>query len=298
MPMSDTPAGDEFAAKAPSAEPLFPPLEDAPLGAPAPHLRKMEYLRSFQYVFEPPKWWLGVLLASICMFIPAFGAAVIAGYQYEVVEMLVRGRQTPYPPFEFKRFAPLAQRGVWLFMIALFLQVFVQLPLQFAVQFGVFGMMAILQADPQVGAIILAIGIPLLLLFAMLFVLTVWMICTPLFLRVGLTQDLRQAINFRWVQAFLRLMWREMLLTALFLGLSFCILFAIGLVACLVGIYAAMIVYTLVSAHQQFQLYQIFLDRGGQACPLQALPTDLPPLAAQLSEPWSDLPRREEDSAR
>jgi hypothetical protein len=276
--MSDMPAGDDLARKTSPAE-----LEFAPLGAPAPTVRKMEYLRSFRYVFELPKWWLGLLLASICLFIPVFGVAVIAGYQYEVVEMLFRGRQLPYPLFEFKRFVPLAQRGVWLFMITMLIQPFVQLPLQFTLQFGIMGMMMLFQADPQVGAIVMAIGIPMLLLFVMICALALWMICTPLFLRVGLTQDLAQSVNLRWIQDFIRKMWREMLLSALFLLMSFCILLPIGFLGCLFGIYAVMIVYTLVSAHQQFQLYQIFIDRGGEPLPLQPLPADMPPLNEQLA---------------
>jgi hypothetical protein len=68
--------------------------------------------------------------------------------------------------------------------------------------------------------------------------------------------------------AFLSRVWIEMVLQALFMSVAGFVLFLGGLVLCVIGIYPAMMVAFLAQAHFHYQLYEIYLSRGGEPIPL------------------------------
>jgi hypothetical protein len=169
------------------------------------------------------------------------------------------------------------KRGVWIFVIALTIQTLLQLPLQFGIQFGVMGMMMLFGADPRTGAIVAAIVIPLFILFMLTLALTLSVCLTPVFLRAGLTQDFAQIFNFSWIKDFIRKMWRETLLATMYMYIAAIPLFVLGLLVCGIGLYAAAIFAGLANAHLIWQLYEIYLERGGEPLALQPEPGELPP---------------------
>src|SRR5262249_37943263 len=96
----------------------------------------MQYLRSYLFIFDSPKWALNLLLGGVCLFIPAIGGLVVQGYCFEVIEALHRRRRdTDYPDFTFEKFVPYLVRGVWPFLVSLVIMV----PLGFLFFIGFFG---------------------------------------------------------------------------------------------------------------------------------------------------------------
>ena len=263
------------AAEDPLPLPEPKPALDSP--ALAPKERRLQYLRAFQYIVEQKEWPRTLILGGVCLIIPVFGATALLGYQFEVVEALYRRQPVPYPMFEFKRFPFYMKRGVWGFMIALFIQTLMQLPLQFGLQFGIMGLMMLFSSDPRTGAIVAAIIVPLFIVFLLCFVLTLSVCLTPVFLRAGLTQDFAQIFNFSWIRDFIRKMWRDTLLTAVYMYIAAIPLFLLGLLACGIGLYVAAVFFALANAHLTWQLYEIYLERGGEPLTLQPQPGELPP---------------------
>ena len=104
------------------------------------------------------------------------------------------------------------------------------------------------------------------------------LVSIPLTLRAGLQQDFAAAFSLDYVKQFVGLMWREMILTSVFLiGTSVLLQFA-GMLLCIVGIYPAMAIWMFASVHLHYQLYELYLQRGGTPIPLKDEPVGPPPL--------------------
>jgi hypothetical protein len=132
-----------------------------------------------------------------------------------------------------------------------------------------FASMAIMQANPDVGAIILSVAIPLVLIGLLAFFLALGLILTPLYIRGGLTQDFALTFNFRWVGDFVKRMWVETLLVNLFAWLASVILLLLGCALFCIGALVAGSIMTLASGHLNWQLYELYLARGGEPIPLK-----------------------------
>jgi hypothetical protein len=102
-------------------------------------------------------------------------------------------------------------------------------------------------------------------------------VVVPLGLRAGLSQDLGTALSWPFVRDFLVRMWREQLLTSLFLTATQIPLMLVGIMLCCIGAYAAMALGALASAHLHYQLYELYLTRGGEPIPLKVETLDVVP---------------------
>ena len=91
----------------------------------------------------------------------------------------------------------------------------------------------------------------------------------PLSIRVGLIQDFAKGFDFAWYRSFLGKMWVEMAVVTLltmFLGVVYGF---VGLLAACIGIYFAMAILMVTSMYLHFQLYLLFLARGGKPVELK-----------------------------
>jgi hypothetical protein len=93
------------------------------------------------------------------------------------------------------------------------------------------------------------------------------MLMVPPMLRAGLAQDFAEGFNFGWVLDFLKRTWMEMILGLLFLMFSAAVLGVLGLLACYIGLFFVMPVVFLAQAHLNYQLYVLYLSRGGTPIP-------------------------------
>jgi hypothetical protein len=97
----------------------------------------------------------------------------------------------------------------------------------------------------------------------------------PLHLRAGLSQDFGQALNFRWIKDFLAKVGFQTFLFTLFLMVTGAVLGIIGYAACFIGLFP--VIFLLagpVVGHAHYQLYRLYLARGGEPIPLKPLQSE------------------------
>ena len=231
--------------------------------------RRIEYLRSVRFVFEHPDWFKGLLLLAVFMLIPVLSQPMLFGYVYEVVEHLHRRLPGPYPVFEIRRFAAYMTRGIWCYLLVNLVATLLIPLFQVVFQGGMFASMAAIQADREVGPLIVGIGAPVVLIGLVVFLLVLSVMLVPLYLRAGLTQDFAQTFNFRWAADFVRRMWLQTLLVNLFSWLATTVLVLLGCALFCYGALVAAALMALAGGHLTWQLYEMYLARGGEPIPLK-----------------------------
>jgi hypothetical protein len=217
----------------------------------------MDYMRMITYVFDNPNWFMTLLLGGLCSIIPVIGPIVLQGYRYETVIALLTAGGGGYQDFNFDRFGDYLMRGLWPFLVTLALS-FALVPFYLVI------IIAAVAGGEDAGWLI---G---LVQMAMLVIAPVAMlVLQPMLLRSALTQDFVQAFQVEWVKDFLKRVWVELLLGILFLGVASMVLVPLGLVACCVGLIFVAPIVALVQANMLFQVYSLYLSRGGTPIPIK-----------------------------
>lgn len=241
----------------------------APLAQRVREVPRLHYLHSYAFIFESPVWFTNVLLTTCCMFVPVVGAIVMAGYQYEIVAALHRHPKQTYPDFDFNRLTDYLSRGVWSFLVGLLTQMIV-VPVNFVVFYGAMMIIAIVGAasgqanSAQAVTIAAMILVPLALLVAFGVPLMIRFFTMPLVLRASLSQEGGELFNIPFLLDFIRRTWKEMLLEETWIVVTTPVVTVIGLILCFVGIYPAFALTRLADAQTNWQLYEIYLARGGE----------------------------------
>lgn len=249
--------------------PFEPPADDWP-NRLAGIADGIQYLESYQYIFRSPDWVLNVLFVLICQLIPVIGPIVVLGYQFQIVEELIRNPAAVYPRFSFDLFVDYLKRGVWPFLVSLVVSLVVVVPVclvlyaMFALVFLAAGAM-----EGEAGSVVLVLGFALLALVLVLLSAGFWLVLMPMILRSGLAQDFAEAFRLDFLRSFVAKVWKELVLCGLFLVVSGWIVAGIGALVFCVGIYLAAVVITLAQAHLFYQLYRLYLARGGKPIPLK-----------------------------
>jgi hypothetical protein len=268
----------------PFASPAIPPPVAAAM--PAGYPSRMEYMRSLNFIFENPNWATTVMwgfVIALASIIPGGGIIVqllFLGYQMEVIESLLATRGTRYPDLDLSRFGEYFGRGVWPFLVNLvaslvlvpFILIAVFLPLMLAGAIGAAG------GDDAAGVAML-IAMPLMMLLIFAVSIAAAAVLLPMMLRAGLTQNFAEGFNVGWAVDFAKRTWVEIVLAMLFLLAASLVLTMLGMLACFIGIYAAIVLIMLMQGHLMYQLYLVYLGRGGKPIPVKIAPA--PPLAPQ-----------------
>jgi hypothetical protein len=278
----------------PYASPVMPP-------APAPILpagaspTSLECMRAYNYIFENPDWMTTVLLLGlICIgaMIPGVGIflqLLFIGYQYMIVDSLLATQGRFYPTFDFGRLGDYLSRGLWPFLVSLVAS-FVLLPVLY-IGFVV-GVLAVgglaSSAGDDIGPVIgLVLGGILALVFAALLFVAIFYLAA-MTIRSGLAQDFGSAFQFQWLNDFVRRMWVDMIVAGLFMMVSVLVLEILGLLAFCVGIFFVMPLFLMAQAHFLYQLYAIYLSRGGS--PVLGKTQYLQPSLAPAPPPFPPKP--------
>jgi hypothetical protein len=184
-----------------------------------------------------------------------------------IIDSLLETKGTRYPVLDLNRFMDYLVRGLWPFLAAMVVSL-VLMPIFFVLWLVMFIVpMAIAgiageDAAPIVGVIMMVlILLMVLLLIAASIGLNIFTI--PLILRAGLSQDFAETFKFDWIRDFARKMWLEIILALLFLMFSSMVVTMLGYLACCIGVFFAQALVFLAYAHMLYQLYAIYLDRGG-----------------------------------
>jgi hypothetical protein len=235
-------------------------------------IRGIDYLRMYTYVFENPNWLTNLLLCTLCSIIPVIGPLLVLGYSFDIVDSLLYSRGARYVDFNFNRFSDYLLRGVWPFLVQLVVS-FVIVPILLLVVFAVLMVLGLIgnALGDKLDNVAAAVIIPLLMILYFGAILGSIVLTFPLILRAGIAQDFTEGFNISWATDFIKKNWLEVLLGFLFLMVSGPIVMLAGFIALCVGIFVAMPLVMLAQAHMYYQLYLLFLSRGGQPVPQRAL---------------------------
>ena len=221
-------------------------------------------MRAYRFVFENKKWALNLLLGVVCFFIPVIGPIVFWGYLCRVIDSLLRDEKQPYPDFDFARFVEYLKRGIWPFLVVFVLSL-VAVPVFWACFAGVIIGVALLQTSVLAGVFLIAAAV--LLCFVIPILMAILM--EPMFIRAVLTRDFGSAFSWTFIKDFLRLNFWEVVLTWLFITFSGMLVVLVGTCICFVGAYPAAALVTFAQFHIHYQLYKLYLERGGTPIPLK-----------------------------
>lgn len=251
---------------------------------------RVEYMRSYNYVFENPNWVTNVLWLSLAMLIagmvPGVGVLVyipLLGYGFEVIEALLASGGRSYPDVDMNRIERYFYGGLWPFLVGLIVSVvtmFVVLPLFYG------AMIALVVTGAAIGdeggAVVMVIGFPFLFLLLFAGMAAVGVLTMPFVLRGGLSQDFGTAFDFGWAKDFVKRVGMDALLANLFLTFTYLLLLFLGFLAFCVGMYASIAIAFLAWSHLLFQLYSVYLSRGGTPVPLKPEPP--PPVVPPMPQ--------------
>jgi hypothetical protein len=238
----------------------------------------MNYTASVSDFFKSPKWMTNLLLAGVCVFIPFVGAIVIKGWLITGFWGRDEERPETFPDFDFSNFGKYLERGLWPFLVTLVSSL--ALGVAFAILLAPIGLISsVLTAGSRghdngcIGAVMVLfmVGVYLVAVLAMMFILT------PLTLRASMTQDFAESFNFAWVKKFSATMWKEILLSALFLVAASLLLMCVGALVLCVGMYFSLVPVYFCWMHLHKQLYRLYLSRGGEPVPISPKLYDLLP---------------------
>jgi hypothetical protein len=262
------------------AAPLYPDQTYQP----APDVSKpggpwtMNYLGAIDMIHRRPDWFVNMLLILVCAIIPVIGSIVVKGYMYEVVEVLHRTGGTYYPRLDFNRFVDYLLRGVGPFLVQLAFGVVIVVLMLFGYAIiiaSAFGAAAVGDGhEAAAGLGILAVVAVVGFLFFCTSLVANFLLL-PMALRGGLSCDIGQSFNFTWAIDFMKKTWVEMLLVFLFQFLAALVAELAVAATCGLGLLVVVGYMLLLFAWLQFNLYRVYLSRGGEPIPFKPLPLPL-----------------------
>jgi hypothetical protein len=227
----------------------------------------MNYTASVTDFFKPPKWLTNLLLAGVCVFIPFIGAIVIKGWIIGGLWGRDDERPETFPDFDFGNFGKYLERGLWPFLVMLVSSVAIGMVLAIFIVPAALVSTAVTHGTNDNGCVA-AIMALFMFCFYIIIVVAMLFLLTPLTIRATLIQDFAQSFNLPFVKRFASLMWKEILLAALFQVVAGAVLVSVGALALCIGAYFATVIIYFSWLHLHKQLYQLYLSRGGEPIPL------------------------------
>jgi hypothetical protein len=167
--------------------------------------------------------------------------------------------RTSYPDFTFERFSEYLKRGIWPFLVNLIVNLPAGLLLSFVMFLGMIGLGLAAAHSGLAFAVVLC----LLVLLYVVILLVMAIVSKPFYLRAGLSRDFGTAFSLTFFRDFLNRVGKEVVLAALFLAGTGMLLTILGLLACYIGIFPAAALLIFAQHHLDFQLYDLYLKRGG-----------------------------------
>lgn len=266
-----------------------------PVTAPAVEDRtRLEYFGAYQAVLASGNWLLNIFWGMLAFLssnvVPLVGWMVWTGYAYDAVEQLHVTRGREWPDFDVNRFGDYLTRGVYPCLVQLV--IWCSLGAAYVLMYvGLLVMVAIAEGvGEEYAPIVLAVGLPLVGLALAMIVITPMILLPPLMLRLGLSQDLAVGFKISWWGDFLRRMWLEVVLSTMFVLTTGLIMMTLGCFLIIVGLYAAWAWVSLANAHLSWQLYDLYLARGGEPVPLKPRRLVPPPPPADYGQPTYSPP--------
>ncbi len=235
----------------------------------------LELGRTLSFVFESPQWMMNLLWSALGAFFSSMivGQLVLFGYQMQIVISSQTSPDRTYPDFDVNKIGDYLLRGLWVWLAQLIvgliygvLAMFIFLPIMILSM--ALGVATENGGEPNPIAVITFFVI--IFGTSLLMSLCAMLVITPVAIRVGLTGNLSEAFQFQWHLDFVRRIFGQLILGAIFLVLSSVVLTFLGMLLCFVGIFPALGWFYLAQAQLYAQLYRLYLQRGGT--PIQLVP--------------------------
>jgi hypothetical protein len=199
--------------------------------------------------------------------IPVVGQIIWIGYTFEVLEAIHRQPRRDYPDFDPARLMDYLKRGAWPFL-AWLLSAVVIVPLTL-VFFSLFVLASILLRDAVGEFAAATFGVFSSIVFAVAVGIGSITLVTPIALRAGLAQDFATGFQWGFLWDFVRRVGWPLLAVNLFAFVVYGVADVLGMALCCVGFFPASAIAGLVQAHLLWQLYELYLARGGERIPLK-----------------------------
>ena len=155
-------------------------------------------------------------------------------------------------------------RGVWPFLVQLIIGAILAIPL--VIMYVIFIFVAI--AAAKQAPFLIVVFYLFFLLAVMLLAVASALISWPATLYAGLSRGLNFGPMWAFVKDFNRRAFKEILLSMLFVMVVGLILGPLGLLLFCVGVYFAQAAVSMAQHHLHFQLYELYLQRGGMPIPM------------------------------
>lgn len=233
----------------------------------------MNYLASITDFFKSPKWVMNLLFAGLCvlstMIIPVLGIIVLAGWLITGFWGRQDDRFETFPDFDFNQFTTYLQRGIWPCLVLIVAGLAIGFVMWIVIMIPMFLLTLVLGGGDSAASGILSalLGLISMVLYFVMFAV-INLVIIPLGLRATLMQDFATAFNLDWVKRFVILMWKEILISSLFMMAASMVLMFGGMIALCVGMFAGLALVYFAWAHLTKQLYLLFLSRGGDPIPV------------------------------
>ena len=210
---------------------------------------------AFGDLFKTPEKWMTLLLLSVCMLIPIVGPLVISGYLIRRFASVRRG--LPESDFKFDFFVEYLQIGLWPFLCSLVVSV-VLMPLYLLC----YAPLLLIAVDPESEGM-LVVAIALMMLFIIVLSVLLALLMYPVMLRAGLMMQFGAGFSKDFILGFIKRCGGQILICTIVLALISIPACLIGYLALLIGIYPVIAIIHFVSYHLMFQMYDLYLERGG-----------------------------------
>lgn len=231
---------------------------------------RYQYLRAMQYVFDSPNGMNNLLFCGLCALIPVIGSLMVLGYMCLVMEDLIASQGTRYRDFEFGKLGDYLGRCLHPFLVSLVGSLALAVVIFVVYGAGMLIIAAAAGAGENAGGVVALIVMPILFITVLTLQILGQGIITPMCIRAALTQDIGEGFRIAWAWDFFQRTKLEMILTAFFLFLSAVAAEIVGLLMCCVGILFTMMIVAYGQAFFAYQLYQLYLSRGGEPVQIKA----------------------------
>jgi hypothetical protein len=246
---------------------------------------RMDYFGGFEVIRRNPNWfWNCFIVGLVFLLIPIIGQLVVIGYYFEVAELLHRTNGRVYWDFNFSRFGDYLARGAGPFLIAFLFGILLGVGgigiqtvvgQQFEVPMGL-GPLLNPQAankpfqEDDMLRFFQAHGVALLIQNSLQFLLA--FLYFPTGIRGGLSREFGTCFNFAQGLDFVSRTWFEMTCFFLFFGFVTLIGLLIGYATCCIGLFPVLGFTSVLNGWFVYQLYRLYLSRGGKPVVLKPLP--------------------------
>jgi hypothetical protein len=280
-----------------SIDPFRTPASGDPRSTPTPpslgiSAGKLNLVRIIKFVFESPQWIANVVWMSLGFLFSGMvvGMLAILGYQMDIV--IAENGRVPrrYPDFDVNRIGDYLLRGLWVWLAMLVVSIvigFLLLPFFIILLVVILVLTGDEPNRQQAGmGIIVGIASGMIGLVGNALIMAV---AAPIALRVGLTGNFADCLEWRWHLDFIRRTFWSLIGGTLFFIPLIAMYLLLGSVLCCVGIIPAIGWFYLSQAQFYSQLYGIYLQRGGTPIPIVPIGEQRFPNVPQPTSPNSRL---------